>query len=162
MVDQFGRWSPDFPGQQPFMDPQYVRHWQQPVQTVQQTAPQPQQPAPAATMTPPTIHAEIIQVSSGEQGEKEAAQYPLGAGQSQMFITRDETVIYIKTATANGYTLDIFDKRPPAPTPPPFDPTAYVRIEDLPSLVAPAVQAAVAAMQPTKPARTKKETEAAE
>lgn len=25
MVDQYGRWFPDFPGQPPFMDPQFTR-----------------------------------------------------------------------------------------------------------------------------------------
>lgn len=163
MVDPFGRWFPDYPGQQPFMDPQFARiHGQQPAQTAQQSVTQPQQPAAAATMTPPTIHAEIIQVSSGEQGEKEVAQYPIGAGQSQMFMARDDSTIFIKTATANGYTLDIFDKRPPAPQPAPFDPSEYVRIDALQELVAPAVQAVVAAMQPVKSTKTKKEMEAAE
>lgn len=164
MVDQYGRWYPDYPGQQPFMDPQFARiHGQQPpAQTAQQAAAQQQHGTVATAMTPPTIHAEIILVSSGEQGELEAAQYPLGAGQSQMFITRDDSAVLIKTATANGYTLDIFDKRPPAPQPAPFNPDDYVRLDALPKLVAAEVQTAVAAIQPTKPARTKKETEAAE
>lgn len=161
MVDPNGRWFPDYPGQQPYMDPQFNRiHWQQVAQTAQQ-------PAAAASMTPPTIHAEIIQVSNGEQGELEVIQYPIGAGQSQMFITRDDSVIFIKTATANGYKLDIFDKRPPAPQPAPFNPDEYVRRDALPGLIAAEVQTkvadAVAAMQPVKPPdRTKKETEAAE
>lgn len=164
MVDQIGRWSPDFPGQQPFTDPQFVRIYgqQQPAQTPQQPAAQQQPRAGAPAMTPPTIHAEIIQVSSGEQGELEAAQYPLGAGQSQMFIKRDDSAVLIKTATANGYMLDVFDKRPPAPTPPPFNPDEYVRLDALTELIEARVQAAVAGMQPAKPARAKKETEAAE
>lgn len=163
MVDQVGRWAPDYPGQQPGMDPQFVRLYgqHQPAQVAQQLAPQ-QQTAAARAMTPPTIRAEIIQVGSGEQGELEAAQYPIGAGQSQMFMARDDSAIYIKTATTNGYTLDVFPKRPPAPTPPPFDPSKYVRIEELPKLIETQVQAAVATMQPVKPARGKKETEAVE
>lgn len=158
MVDPYGRWFPDYPGQQPYMDPQFSRmHGQQPTQTAQQGAPQLQQPGTAA-MTPPTIHAEIVQVD----GETAAAQYPVGAGMSQMMITRDESMILIKTATANGYTLDVFEKRPPAPQPPPFNPDEYVRLTALPGLVAAEVQAALAAMQPSKPPRAKKETEAAE
>lgn len=163
MVDRIGGWTPDYPGQQPGMDPQFVRlYGQPPAQATQQAAQQQQQPAPATAMTPPTIRAEIIQVSNGEQGELEAAQYPIGAGQSQMFMARDDSAIFIKTATANGYTLDVFPKRPPAPTPPPFNPSEYVRKDALPGIVAAEVQAAVAALQPVKPARTKKETEAAE
>jgi len=158
MVDQYGRWIPDYPGQQPFMDPQFTRiHGQQPAQAVQPAAQQPQ-PAAAVAMTPPTIHAEIVQV----EGESSAAQYPVGVGMSQMMIARDDSAIFVKTATANGYTMDVFEKRPPAPKPAPFNPDEYVRIAELPGLVAAEVQAAIAAMQPVKNTRAKKETEAAE
>lgn len=156
MVDQYGRWFPDYPGQQPYMDPQFARlHGQQ--QAAQQPTPQ-QQPTQPTMMTPPTIHAEIVQVD----GEAAAAQYPVGAGMSQMMMARDESAIFVKTATANGYTLEVFDKRPPAPTPPPFNPAEYVRLDALPSLVAAEVQTALAAMQPAKTAKTRKETEAEE
>lgn len=156
MVDQYGRWFPDYPGQQPFMDPQYIRMQGQ-QQTAQQTAPQ-QQNTVATTMTPPTIRAEIVQVD----GEQAAAQYPVGAGMSQMMISRDDSAIFVKSATANGYTLDVFVKRPPAPEPTPFNPAEYVRLDALPALVAEEVQAAIAAIQPVKVARTKKETEGVE
>lgn len=154
MVDAYGRWFPDYPGQQPFMDPQFSRiHGQQTNQTQQQGM-----QSSAAAMTPPTIHAEIVQVD----GETAAAQYPVGAGMSQMMIAKDDSAIFVKTATANGYTLDVFAKRPPAPEAAPFNPADYVRIDALPGLIAKEVQAAVASMQPAKPARPKKETEAAE
>lgn len=127
---------------------------------IQQPAmpPQVQQPAAASMMTPPTIHAEIVQV----EGETVAAQYPVGPGMSQMMMARDESAIFIKTATPNGYTMDIFDKRPPAPQVPPFNPDEYVRIDALPTLIAAEVQAAVSAMQPSKLSRPKKELEATE
>ena len=158
MVDTLGNWRPDFPGQQPYMDPQFVRiYGQSPAQTARQAEPQ-QQTAPAVAMTPPTIRAEIVQVD----GEQAAMQYPVGAGMSQMMIARDETAIFVKTATANGYTLDVFDKRPPAPQPAPFNPDEYLRLSALPGIVAAEVQSVLAAMQPGKPARPKKETEAAE
>ena len=54
-------------------------------------------------MTPPTIHAEIVQVGS----EQEAANYPVGMGASQMMIAKDDSAIYVKTATQNGSTLEI-------------------------------------------------------
>lgn len=159
MVDQYGRWFPDYPGQQPFMDPQFARsHGQQPMQAAQQGVPQQQQAAAAPAMTPPTIHAEIVQVD----GETAAAQYPVGAGMSQMMIARDDSAIFVKTATASGYTLDVFTKRPPAPEAAPFNPADYVRADALPGLIAAEVQAAVAAMQPVKPSRPKKGTEAEE
>lgn len=130
---------------------------QQPVQPVQPAPPVQQQPAASFTMTPPTIHAEIVQVD----GETAASQYPVGAGMSQMMIARDDSAIFVKTATANGYTLDVFEKRPPAPKPAPFDPDEYVRVSALPGIVAAEVQAALAAMQPAKSARRKNETEVA-
>lgn len=160
MVDQYGRWFPDYPGQQPYMDPQFsrVHGQQQPNQTAQQTALQ-QQASVSPTMTPPTIHAEIVQVD----GEQAAAQYPVGAGASQMMIAKDDSAIFVKTSTANGYTLAVYDRRPPAPEAAPFDPAEYVRLDALPRLVAAEVQAAVAAaMPPVKPTRSKKDTEAEE
>lgn len=48
-------------------------------------------------MTPPTIHAEIIQVG----GEQEVKDYPVAAGCTQMFMTKDDNNIFIKSAYAN-------------------------------------------------------------
>lgn len=165
MVDQYGRWFPDFPGQQPYMDPQFARvhGQQQPTPAAQQPAPPQQQPSAATAMTPPTIHAEIVQVD----GEQAAEQYPVGAGASQMMIARDDSAIFVKTALPNGqYTLDVFVKRPPAPEAAPFNPSEYVRLDALPALVAAEVQAAMAALtplnSPTKSARGKKGTEETE
>lgn len=56
------------------------------------------QQASQQLMTPPTIHAEIVQIG----GEDEAVGFPVGAGQSQMMMTRDDSAIFIKTAYANG------------------------------------------------------------
>jgi len=83
-------------------------------------------------MTLPTIHAEIVQVD----GEQAAANYPVGAGASQMMIARDDSAIYVKTAGANGSTLDVYEKRPPAPAEPPFDPSRYVTRDEIEALVA--------------------------
>ena len=88
--------------------------------------PQYQQPQ----MTPPTIHAEIIQVDS----EDVVDRYPMNAGASQMFMTRDEQHIIVKTMYANGqFDKSYFDKRPPAPPEPRFDPSVYVTKEELES-----------------------------
>lgn len=62
---------------------------------------------PAQGMTPPTIHADIVQVS----GEQEALNYPVAAGMTQMMIDRDDSAIYIKSAYANGQpTLEVYRK----------------------------------------------------
>lgn len=66
---------------------------------------QPQQ----QTMTPPTIRAEIVQVGS----KTEAANFPVGAGQTQMMIMKDDSAIYIKSAFANGQAnLDEYVRKP--------------------------------------------------
>lgn len=48
-------------------------------------------------MSPPTIHAEIIQIN----GEQEVKDYPVAAGCTQMFMSKDDTSIFIKSAYAN-------------------------------------------------------------
>lgn len=70
--------------------------------------PQMQQPQ-QQMMTPPTIRAEIVQVGS----KAEAANFPVGAGQTQMMIMRDDSAIFIKSAFANGQAnLDEYIKKP--------------------------------------------------
>lgn len=79
----------------------------QPVQQPFQPAQQPFQ-AQAQAMTPPTIHADIVQVD----GIQVAESYPVSVGVPQMMISKDESEIYIKTAYANGqYSIDIFKKQ---------------------------------------------------
>ena len=79
-----------------------------------------QQPVPPGTvqpnpqMTKPTVHADIVQIENEAAGENE----PVDAGTSQMMITKDETVIGIKSVLANGeITMDIFRKQPKAEKP---------------------------------------------
>lgn len=61
-------------------------------------------------MTPPTIHAEIVQV----EGENEAKNYPVAAGCTQMFMSKDDMHIYIKTAYANAPAqLIVYNKSEP-------------------------------------------------
>lgn len=81
-----------------------------PYQQIPQNPQQVQQPQ--QSFTPPTIHADIVQVD----GEQAAANFPVGAGSSQMMIAKDDSAIFIKSAMPNGQTtLDVFIKRPPAP-----------------------------------------------
>ena len=83
-------------------------------------------------MTPPTIRAEIVQVD----GEEQAAQYPVGAGASQMMIARDDSAIFVKTAGTNGATLDVFVKRPPAA---PASAPEYMTRADVEAMIAAAL-----------------------
>lgn len=103
---------------------------------------QPQQ-QPAQMMTPPTIRAEIIQI----EDEAAADRFPLAGGASQMFMTRAEDKIIIKTMGQDGpMPLVIYEKRPPAPPAPKFDPSEYVRRDEVETLVS----AALAAQQATR------------
>ena len=92
---------------------------------------------PPQQMTPPTIHAEIVQVDN----EQAAANYPVGAGASQMMIARDESAIFVKTAGQNGATLDVFAKRPSKPATQSVDLSEYVRRDEIEALVAAAMRA---------------------
>lgn len=93
----YGNYAPSYFPQQTYT-PQYP---------YQQQAPQQGQ---ATQMTPPTIHAEIIQVD----GEKEARDYPVAAGSTQMMMSKDDEHIYIKTAYAAAPAqLIVYNKAEP-------------------------------------------------
>ena len=84
--------------------------------------------ASGQAMTPPTIHAEIVQVGS----EQEANTFPVAAGASQMMIAKDDSFIAVKTAYANGEAIvNFFAKRPPAPPKPAVDLSAYVTRDEM-------------------------------
>lgn len=112
--------------------------FQQPVPGTQMS--QANQPSPV--MTPPTIRAEIIQI------EDEAAvdRFPVAGGASQMFMTRAEDKIIIKTMGQDGpLPLVVYEKLPPAPPAPKFDPSEYVRRDEVETLVSAALAAQQAA-----------------
>ena len=93
-------------GYQPYVPyPQYQSYTQQPQQ-----------------YTPPTIRAEIIQVGD----EQEVQNYPLAAGATQMFMSKDDKCIFIKTAYANSPAQIVrYTKGEPEP------PVEYVTREEL-------------------------------
>lgn len=85
---------------------------------------QQQYPYQQQQYTPPTIHAEIVQVS----GEQEVKDYPLAAGVTQMFMSKDDKNIFIKTAYANSPAQIItYSKAEPVTEPTP----EYVTKEEL-------------------------------
>ena len=137
--------------------PQYQIPQYQQIQQMQNVPQQQfqQQQQQQQGMTPPTVHADIVQVS----GEQEAQNYPVAAGQAQMMLAKDDSAIYVKTAFANGQsTLTVFVKREPEPPPKPVDLTVYVTHDELESRLAMLNQATT---QATKKA-TKKEQEVSE
>ena len=90
------------------MIPQVNPYLQAYLQAMQQQM-MPQQPV--QQMSPPTIHADIIQVG----GQDEVERFSVGAGVSQMFMARDDSAIYIKTGTPNGAELAVYERRTGAP-----------------------------------------------
>ena len=94
------------PAYQPTMNGYQMPQAQAPQQAmVQQPGPVPAGPQ----MSLPTVHADILQVADEDAMEKQ----PVDAGTSQMMISRDETVIGVKSVLANGEsTLDIYRKQP--------------------------------------------------
>jgi len=105
---------------QQFYQPQY----QQPYNSFQSGNNQMQQQAAQQMMTPPTIHAEIVQIAD----RAEAMNFPVGAGQAQMMIAKDDSAIFVKTAFANGQSnLVEYVKKAPEPQTPPAD---YVTREE--------------------------------
>ena len=88
-------------------------------------------------ITPPTIRAEIIQI------EDEAAvdRYPLPAGVSQMFITRAEDKIIVKTMAQDGpLPLVVYMKRPPDPPKPEVDLSRYITREEAEAMISAAMR----------------------
>lgn len=133
--------------------------FQQPNMTPQMQGTQmspPNQPVPM--MTPPTIRAEIIQIDD-EGWENYVDRFPLGPGASQMFMTRSEGNIIIKSMGQTGpLPLVVFDKRPPEPPAPAFDPDQYMRRDEaeqyINDRVEKLVSAALAAQQSEQATRT--------
>ena len=71
---------------------------------------------------------EVIPVDT----EAEAQNCPMAPGSSYLFCARDDSFIAIKSTGVNGQmSFTIFDKRPPAPPEPRFDPAAYVTRDEL-------------------------------
>lgn len=109
-------WNGGFPATyQPMGFPQYQPMYQQQ-----------QQPQASGRMV------EIVPVDS----EEAAASWPVGVGQTQAMIAKNDAFIAFKTVQVNGQSeFIIYDKRPPAPPAPAFDPKQYVRRDEVEKLV---------------------------
>ena len=153
MVDNYGRWYPDYMGQQPFQDPAYMRAIGQQVQNQQVPGTQ-MSSANQQDMTP-TIRTEIKQVDSIDA----ISRTPPAPGTTGAYMTKDEQTIIFRSMYANGEYKDrIYDMRPPAPPAPKFDPALYVRRDEIPSLVDEALAVRIAAAQQKQSQLTKEES----
>ena len=152
MVDNYGRWYPDYMGQQPFQDPAYMRAIGQQVQNQQVPGTQ-MSSANQQDMTP-TIRTEIKQVDSIDA----ISRTPPAPGTTGAYMTKDEQTIIFRTMYANGEYKDrIYDQRPPAPPAPKFDPALYVRRDEIASLVDEALAVRIAAAQQKQSQLTKED-----
>ena len=90
----------------------------------------PQAPAPQSRMV------EIVPVDSVEAAET----FPVAVGATQMMIAKDDSFIAVKINGVNGQSsFAVYDKRPPSPPAPVFDPAEYVRRDEIETLVSAAL-----------------------
>lgn len=97
MVDQFGRWYPDYPGQQPYTDPAYIRQ-----QSAQMQA-QMQQPTPVQAPVPPVAPTVTpTQPKIWVKSDRDALEYHVPANGAADLWNDNAPYVYLKTADASG------------------------------------------------------------
>ena len=105
------------------------------------------QPAPQPQQMPSSRMVEVVPVDTVRVAE----EFPVPIGATVMMIAKDDSFIAVKINGVNGQSsFAVYDKRPPAPPVPSFDPQAYVTKDEL--------EARLAAI--SKPARGKREDSA--
>lgn len=130
MINQFGQFMPDYPGQQYWQDPAYMRYigQQQHQQPMMQQAQQVQGTQMSSANQANSRMVEVVPASS----EQAAKEFPVPAGATQMIIGSDDSFIAVKAVSMTGQiTFDIYDKRPPAPPEKPVDLGAFVTRDEL-------------------------------
>lgn len=101
MIDNYGRWFPDYPGQQMYNDPAYMRMMRQQQQSMNQQQPQTQQ------MQQPTIQQSGFVLVPSEQ---EARNYPVAPGNSITFKDERAPYCYVKTMGFNQLDPPTFER----------------------------------------------------
>lgn len=73
---------------------------------------------------------------------EEAAKIQVQIGGTVLAFAKDDSFIAVKSVGVNGAdSFNVFDKRPPAPPQPVFDPAAYVTKDELESRIAAILEA---------------------
>lgn len=130
MVSQYGQFIPDYPGQQPYQDPAYMRYisQQQQHQNTYQGQQYQQQSTQQAQQQPASRMTEVFAAAN----EKYVLEFPVASGTTALFVATDDSFLAIKEASVTGQvTVQFYDKRPPAPPEKPFDPAVFVTREEL-------------------------------
>ena len=127
MVNQYGQFIPDFPGQQPYQDPAYMRYISQ-QQQHQNTYQNQQYQQPVQQQSQQSRMTEVFAAAN----EKYVLEFPVAAGTTALFVATDDSFTAIKEASVTGQiTIQFYDKRPPAPPEKPFDPAVFVTRDEL-------------------------------
>ena len=93
--------------------------------------PQVQQPM----MVQQEPNTRTVEVESADS-IRAAQETPVGAGQTKMFIGKDDSFILVKAVSMTGQvSMDIYDKRPPEPPVPVLNPDEFVRKDELSVLI---------------------------
>ena len=94
--------------------------------------PQVQQPM----MVQQEPNTRMVEVESADS-IRAAQETQVGAGQTKMFIGKDDSFILVKAVSMTGQVaMDIYDKRPPEPPAPVLNPEEFVRKDELSTLIA--------------------------
>lgn len=97
-------------------------------------------PVPQAYGTAPAqeVRMEIAPVATVEDVDR----LYVAAGQSKLAMAQDDSFVAVKTVDLAGRaSVTVFDRRPPAPATPEFNPGEYVRRDEIKSLVEAALAA---------------------
>lgn len=91
-----------------------------------------QPPVQPPVQQPQSRMVDIVPVDSVEAAET----FPIPVGATQLMIARDDSFMAIKVNGVNGQSsFTVYDKRPPAPPTPRFDPSDYLRKDEAEKLV---------------------------
>ena len=132
MINQYGQFVPDYPGQQYYQDPAYMRYMGQ-----QQAQARPQQNGGRSV--------EEVGFVWGQQNDsvQAALDFPIAAGATKIIIGKDDSFVVVKSVSVAGQvTADVYDRRPPEPPAKAVDMGEYVRKDEIRALVAEAIREA--------------------
>lgn len=88
-------------------------------------------------------NARVVEVVPVDN-ENSAVGWPVGVGETKMLMAKDDSFVCFKSVSMNGQTeLTFYDKRPPAPPEPTFDPKEYVRRDEVETLISAALMAQI-------------------
>lgn len=104
-------------------------------------------PQPAPQHQQQSRMVEVIPVAN----ESAVVDFPVPVGMTQEFVAQDDSFVAFKSNGVNGQSdIVYYDRRPPAPPAPAFDPSAFVRKDEIDDMIAAAIAAQSAPKRATK------------